>query len=82
MDEVSGVEVPGPLGPFVVGSAAELLRQGYKPKPVGRRLGLVAALSSWLAAESLAALELSSEVAERFCAARRGARPDARICCR
>jgi site-specific recombinase XerD len=57
----------------VVGFAAELSRQGYKPKPVGRQLGLVAALSSWLAAEGLAASELSSEVAERFCAARRAA---------
>jgi integrase/recombinase XerD len=40
---------------------------------VGKQLGLVAALSSWLAAEGLAASELSSEVAERYCAARRGA---------
>jgi site-specific recombinase XerD len=73
MADVSGVGVAGPLGPFVVGFAAELSRQGYKAKPVGRQLGLVAALSSWLAAEGVAASELSSEVAERFCAARRAA---------
>jgi integrase/recombinase XerD len=73
MAGVSGVEVPGPLGPFVAGFAAELSRQGYKPKPVGRQLGLVAALSGWLAAEGVAASELSLEVAERFCAARRAA---------
>ena len=58
MAEVSGVEAPGPLGPFVAGFAAELSRQGYKPKPVGKQIGLVAALSSWLAAEGLAASEL------------------------
>jgi hypothetical protein len=71
MAEVSGVGVPGPLGPFVAGFAAELSRHGYKPQPVGKRLGLVAALSSWLAAEGVAVSGLSSDVAERFCAARR-----------
>ena len=39
MAEVSGVGVPGPLGPFVAGFAAELSRQGYKPRPVGKQLG-------------------------------------------
>ena len=73
MAEVSGVGVPGPLGPFVAGFAAELSRQGYKPQPVGKQLGLVAALSGWLAAEGVAVSGLSSEVAESFCAARRGA---------
>lgn len=70
MAEVSGVGVPGPLGPFVAGFAAELSRQGYKPQPVGKQLGLLAALSSWLAAEGVAVSGLSSDVAERFCAAR------------
>jgi site-specific recombinase XerD len=73
MAEVSGVGVPGPLEPFVAGFAAELSRQGYKPQPVGKQLGLVVALSSWLAAERVAVSGLSSEVAERFCAARRAA---------
>jgi integrase/recombinase XerD len=73
MAEVSGVGVPGRLGPVVSGFAAELSRQGYKPQPVGKQLGLLAALSGWLAAEGVAASELSSEVAERFCAARRAA---------
>ena len=73
MAEVSGVGVAGPLGPFMVGFAAELSRQGYKPQPVGKQLGLVAALSSWLPAEGVAASGLSSEVAERFCTARRAA---------
>jgi integrase/recombinase XerD len=70
MAEVSGVGVPGPLGPFVAGFAAELSRQGYKPQPVGKQLGLVAALSGWLAAEGVVVSGLSSDVAESFCAAR------------
>jgi integrase/recombinase XerD len=69
MADVSGVGVPGPLGPVVAGFAAELSRQGYKPQPVGKQLGLVAALSGWLAAEGVAVSGLSSEVAERFCVA-------------
>jgi integrase/recombinase XerD len=73
MVEVSGVESPGPLGPFVAGFAAELSRQGYKPQPVGKQIGLVAALSSRLAAEDVAVSGLSSDVAEQFCAARRAA---------
>jgi integrase/recombinase XerD len=73
MAEVSGVEAPGPLGPFVAGFAAEFSPQGYKPQPVGKQIGLVAALSSWLAAEDVAVSGLSSDVAEQFCAARRAA---------
>jgi hypothetical protein len=60
MAEVSGVGVPGPLRPFVAGFAAELSRQGYKPQPVGKQLGLVAVLSGWLAAEGVAVSGLSS----------------------
>jgi site-specific recombinase XerD len=57
----------------VAGFAAELSRQGYKSQPVGKQVGLVAALSGWLAAEGVAVAGLSSDVAERFCAARRAA---------
>lgn len=73
MADVSGVGVSGPLGPFVSGFAAELSRQGYKPQPVAKQLGLVAHLSSWLAAEGVAVSDLAPEVAERFCVARRAA---------
>ena len=59
MADVSGVGACGPLGPFVAGFAAELSRQGYKPQPVGKQLGLLAALSGWLAAEGVAASGLS-----------------------
>ncbi len=73
MGDVSGVGVSGPLGPFVAGFAAELSRQGYKPQPVGKQVGLVTMLSGWLAAEGLAVSDLAPDVAERFCAARRAA---------
>jgi integrase/recombinase XerD len=73
MADVSGVGVSGPLGPFVAGFAAELSRQGYKPQPVGKQLGLVTMLSGWLAAEGVAVSGLVPDVAERFCAARRAA---------
>ena len=65
--------VTGPLGPFAAGFVGELSRQGFKPETVGRHVALVAGLSGFLAAEGVAVSGLSSEVAERFCAARRAA---------
>jgi integrase/recombinase XerD len=70
---VEVAEVSGPLGPFVAGFAAELSRQGYMRRPAELQVALVAELSDWLAAEGLAVSEFSSEVAERFMAARRAA---------
>ena len=51
MDVVTGVGVCGALGPFVAGFAAELTRQGSQP--VGKQIGLLAALSGSLAAEGV-----------------------------
>jgi integrase/recombinase XerD len=65
--------VTGPLGPFAAGFVDDLGRQGFRPVTVGKHVALLAALSGWLAAEGVAASGLSSEVAERFCAARRAA---------
>jgi integrase/recombinase XerD len=73
MADVSRVEVPGPLGPFACGFVEELVRQGFMPETVGKHLALLAALSGWLEAEGIVPAGLSSEVAERFCAARRSA---------
>lgn len=39
-----GLGCPVRLDPFVAGFAAELSRQGYKPQPVGKQVGLVALL--------------------------------------
>jgi integrase/recombinase XerD len=65
--------VPGPLGPFAAGFVDDLRRQGFQPVTVGKHVALLAGLSSWLVTEGVAAAGLSSEVAERFCAARRAA---------
>jgi integrase/recombinase XerD len=73
MADVLRGRVSGPLEPFVAGFVAELSRQGFRPVAVGKLVGLLAGLSGWLAAEGVAASGLSSEVAERFCAARRAA---------
>ena len=71
MPDVS--RVTGPLGPFAGGFVADLSRQGFKPETVGTHVSLVAGLSRWLASEGIAASALSSEVAERYAAARRAA---------
>lgn len=65
--------VTGPLGPFAAGFVDDLRRQGFRWVTVGKHDALLAGLSSWMAAEGVAASGLSSEVAERFCAARRAA---------
>ena len=48
--------VTGPLGPFAAGFVDDLSRQGFKPETVGKHVALVAGLSSWLAAEGIAAV--------------------------
>jgi integrase/recombinase XerD len=73
MAEESQNGVPGPLGPFAAGFVADLSRQGFTPETVGKHMELLAALSVWLQAEGVAVSGMSSEVAERFCAARRAA---------
>ena len=73
MRDVSKIEVPGPLGSFAGGFVAELSRQGFRPETVAAHVYLVASLSRWLQAEGIAASGLSSEVAERYCEARRAA---------
>jgi len=77
MAEVSEVGAPGPLGPFVVGFAAELSRQGYKPQPVGKQLGLLAALngSNLRASASSAARTSRSTTGRDALVAMRGTRP-------
>jgi integrase/recombinase XerD len=65
--------VTGPLGPFAAGFVDHLSWQGFKPETVARHIALVAGLSDWLAAEGVAPSGLSSEVAERYAAARRAA---------
>jgi integrase/recombinase XerD len=73
MADVWRVGVPGPLAPFAAGFVAELSRQGFMPETIAKHVDLLAALSGSLQAEGVAASGLSSEVAERFCSARRTA---------
>lgn len=67
----SGVSVPGPLGEFVEGFLTELAGLGYSPRTCEAQLRLTRHLSRWLAAEGLAAGDLTGDVVERFVAARR-----------
>jgi integrase/recombinase XerD len=67
------VRMAGPLGQFVPGFAAELVRLGYTAGSAGVQMGVVVHLSRWLAGEGLDAAGLTPQVAERFLAARRAA---------
>jgi integrase/recombinase XerD len=63
----------GPLAAYGDGLRAALRIEGYAPGTLAKYSGLLAQLSGWLAAEGLAAAELSEEVLTRFVAARRAA---------
>jgi integrase/recombinase XerD len=67
------LRVSGPLGPFAAGFVDDLGRQGFRPETVGMHVYLVASLSRWLEAAGIPVSGLSSEVAERYCGARRAA---------
>jgi site-specific recombinase XerD len=73
MLDPSRVQVRGPLEGFAVGFAVELQAVGYQRVPVVFQLLLMAHASRWLEEEGLLAGALTSEVVERFLAARRAA---------
>lgn len=73
MSDSSRVRVSGPLEPFAPGFAAQLSRLGFTTNSAGLKMGVVAHLSRWLAAEDLPADALDDVVVRRFCAARRAA---------
>ena len=75
MSSTMGVRFSGPLEPYAKGFAAELGRQGYKPRTgIRPQLFLVSYLSRWLAGGGLEPSVLSSpEVVEEFFAVRRAA---------
>ncbi|MGO8726902.1 MAG: tyrosine-type recombinase/integrase [Streptosporangiaceae bacterium] len=70
MSERCRVRVAGPLLPYVEGFWEELVERGYAPGSARVQVGLLAHLSRWLAAEGLAAGELTDVVVERFVRAR------------
>ena len=73
---VSPTQVPvsGPLAEFGPDFASELLRQGYKTKPAGVQMNLMAHLSRWLADEGLDVHRFSDTEVGRYLKARRTAR--------
>ena len=73
MLDPSRVQVRGPLEDFAEGFVVELRAVGYRRVPVVFQLQLMAHASRWLEEEGLAAGALTSEVVERFMAARRAA---------
>jgi site-specific recombinase XerD len=73
MLDPSRVQVRGPLEGFAAGFAVELRAVGYRRVPVAFQLQLMACASRWLEEEGLLAGALTSEVVERFLAARRAA---------
>jgi site-specific recombinase XerD len=73
MLDPSRVQVRGPLEGFAAGFAVELRAVGYRRVPVVFQLQLMAHASRWLEGEGLLAGALTSEVVERFLAARRAA---------
>jgi integrase/recombinase XerD len=70
MSERSRVRVTGPLLPYAEGFWEELAERGYTPSYARLQVCLLAHLSRWLAAEGLAAGELTDGVVERFVRAR------------
>ena len=73
MLDPSRVQVRGPLEDFAAGFAMELQAVGYRRVPVVFQLQLMAHASRWLEEEGLFAGALTSEVVERYLAARRTA---------
>jgi len=65
------VRVSGPLARYAEGFASELIRLGYTPRTTRDHLYVLAHLSRWLAAEGLAAAELTPAMVDRFLWVRR-----------
>jgi integrase/recombinase XerD len=67
------VSVTGPLETYASGFASELRRVGYTENSTADQLRLFAHLSRWLAAQGLAAAELTPAMGDAFLTARRAA---------
>jgi len=63
--------VRGPLAPYVVGFAGELLEQGYTRNSAEQHVCFIAHLDRWLLAEGLGAEDLGSSTIERYLIGRR-----------
>lgn len=69
----SRVRVSGPLAPYAVGFAQELVRRGYSGHGVTRHVQLLAHLSRWLEAGGFDASDLSEERLAEYLVSRREA---------
>ena len=67
----SAVHMTGPLQLYAAGFALELARAGYTANSTADQLRLFAHLSRWLAAEGLAAAQLTPAVGDAFLSTRR-----------
>ena len=67
----SMVRVNGPLAPYAAGFRWELVRLGYRPKPVCDQLRLLAHASRWLAGQGLGAEALTPMRVDEFLSRRR-----------
>jgi integrase/recombinase XerD len=67
----SAVNMAGPLRQYAAGFALELARAGYTVNSTTDQVRLFAHLSRWLAAEGLAAAQLTPAVGDAFLATRR-----------
>ena len=65
--------VRGPLEPYAVAFAEELLRQGYSRSSAGQLVCFIAHLDRWMGAAGVGLGELSGPVIERYLAERRAA---------
>ncbi|MGH3870064.1 MAG: hypothetical protein ACRDSR_00890 [Pseudonocardiaceae bacterium] len=65
MDDLHGVGMVGPLGPYARGFAVELARLGFTRGSAQRQMGLAAHLSRWLCDAGLG-VAVSEETLSRF----------------
>jgi integrase/recombinase XerD len=78
MDDLHGVGMAGPLGPYARGFAAELARLGFTRLSAQKQMGLAAHLSRWLGDAGLAVADLATPAVGAFLVARRAAYRDLR----
>ncbi|MGH3792100.1 MAG: tyrosine-type recombinase/integrase [Pseudonocardiaceae bacterium] len=76
MDDLHGVRMVGPLGPYARGFAAELARLGFTRGSAQKQMGLAAHLSRWLCDVGLGVADLATPVVGGFLVARRAAYRD------
>ena len=69
----SRTQVSGPLAPYADGFRGNLAGRGYHPQVIGRHIGLMADLSSWLQGPGRCGDELTAEVAGDYLRERRAA---------